>query len=243
MWTVIGILTAIGLACAVLIWFTNKTLPKEPESLAKAQEVSEHLPGMNCGACGFPGCFAYAQALSKDKKVFFSNTCATVLQDSEMLSGIEKSLDLVIDKDAINKKAIVCCSGYCEKIGTYVGVGTCKSASKILRGFKRCPFGCLGLGDCTQVCPQNAITIDVERKIAVIDPDKCNGCGLCVKECPRNIIKLVPADSKVVFKCSYDTIRDIPGREKCESGCIHCKKCFKACEHDAIIWNKDKQIP
>jgi electron transport complex protein RnfB len=160
-----------------------------------------------------------------------------------MLGGIEKSLDLVVDKNAMNKKAVVCCSGDCEKIGTYVGVGTCKSASKILKGFKKCPFGCLGLGDCTHVCPQNAISIDVDRKIAVIDPDKCTGCGLCVKECPRNIIKLIPADSKVVFRCSYDSVRDIPGREKCESGCIHCRKCFKACENDAIIWNKEKQIP
>lgn len=243
MWTIIGILTAVGVICGVLIWITNKTLPKEPASLAKAQEVSEHLPGMNCGACGYPGCFAYAQALSKDKKVFFSNICATVLQDNEMLKGIEDSLDLVVDKNAMNKKAVVCCSGDCEKIGTYVGVGTCKSASKLLKGFKKCPFGCLGLGDCTLVCPQNAITIDVDKKIAVIDPDKCNGCGLCVKECPRNIIKLIPADSKVVFRCSYDSIRDIPGREKCESGCIHCRKCFKACEYDAIIWNKEKQIP
>ena len=243
MWIIIGILTAVGVVCGVLIWITNKALPKEPASLAKAQEVSEHLPGMNCGACGYPGCFAYAQALSKDKKVFFSNICATVLQDNEMLEGIENSLDLVVDKNAMNKKAVVCCSGDCEKIGTYVGVGTCQSASKLLKGFKKCPFGCLGLGDCTLVCPQNAITIDVDKKIAVIDPDKCNGCGLCVKECPRNIIKLIPADSKVVFRCSYDSIRDIPGREKCESGCIHCRKCFKACEYDAIIWNKEKQIP
>ena len=70
-YAIIGILTAIGIACGVLIYVANRVLPSEPESLKKAEEVSENLPGMNCGACGYPGCFAYAQALSEDKDVFF----------------------------------------------------------------------------------------------------------------------------------------------------------------------------
>jgi len=243
MWIPILILTAIGLVCGVLIWVTNRTLPPEPASLQKAEEVSEKLPGMNCGACGFPGCFAYAQALAKDKNVFFSNTCTTVLQNQDMLGNLEKSLSLKIDKDAMNKKAVVCCMGNCENIGTYLGVGSCKSANKILRGFKRCPYGCLGLGDCIKICPQNAISIDIDKKIAVIDPNRCTGCGLCVKECLRKIIKLVPADGKVVFLCSYEGLRNIPGREKCDFGCIRCRKCVKACENNAITWNEEKSIP
>ncbi|MCL5069737.1 MAG: 4Fe-4S binding protein [Actinobacteria bacterium] len=243
MWIPILILTAIGLLCGVLIWVTNRTLPPEPQSLKKAEEVSEKLPGMNCGACGFPGCFAYAQALAKDKNVFFSNTCTTVLQDQYMLGNLERSLNLKIDKDAMNKKAVVCCTGNCENIGTYLGVGSCKSANKILRGFKRCPYGCLGLGDCIEICPQNAISIDIDKKIAFIDPNKCIGCGLCVKECPRKIIRLVPADGKVVFLCSYEGLKNIPGREKCDFGCIRCRKCVKACENNSITWNEEKSIP
>ncbi len=243
MWTIILILTGIGIACGVLIWVTNKVLPKEPESLKTAEEVSEKLPGMNCGACGYPGCFAYAQAIAKDKNVFLTNTCTTVLQDSKILSELEQNLGLNIDKSSMDKKAIVCCGSDSEAISDYFGVKTCKASSKILMGFKKCPYGCLSFGDCVPVCPQDAIKIDEKRKIAVIDPNKCNGCGLCVKECPRNIIKLVPSNSKIVFLCSYDNLRDIPGREKCDFGCTHCRKCFKACEHEAIIWNKDKQIP
>jgi electron transport complex protein RnfB len=243
MWIPIAILTAIGIACGILIWVTNRTLPPEPESLKKAEEVSENLPGMNCGACGFPGCFAYAQALSKDKNVFFSNTCSSVLQDQKMLGSLEKSLDLKIDKSALDKKAVVGCNGNSKTIGVYLGIGSCKSADKILKGFKTCPYGCLGSGDCIKVCPENAIRIDIDKKIAVIDPEKCTGCGLCIKECPRKIIKLVPTDAKLVFLCSYESVKDIPGREKCDFGCIRCRKCVKACENNAISWNKEKLIP
>ena len=243
MWIPIAILTAIGVICGVLIWVTNRTLPPEPASLQKAEEVSGNLPGINCGACGFPGCFAYAQALSKDKNVFFSSTCSTVLQDQNMLGNLEKSLGLKIDKSAMDKKAVIGCSGNSETIGVYLGIGSCKSANKILKGFKTCPYGCLGSGDCIKVCPQNAITIDIDKKIAVVDPEKCNGCGLCVKECPRKIIKLVPADTKLVFLCSYESTKDIPGREKCDFGCTRCRKCVKACENNAISWNKEKLIP
>ena len=243
MWIPIAILTAIGILAGILIWITNRTLPPEPESLKKAEEVSENLPGMNCGACGFPGCFAYAQALSKDKNVFFSNTCSSLIQDQDMMDKIGKSLDLEIDKSAMDKKAVIGCSGNSKTIGTYFGIGSCKSANKILKGFKTCPYGCLGSGDCIKVCPQNAITINIDKKIAVVDPEKCIGCGLCVKECPRKLIKLVPAKAKLVFLCSYESTRDIPGREKCDFGCIRCRKCVKACENDAISWNKEKSIP
>jgi Na+-translocating ferredoxin:NAD+ oxidoreductase RNF subunit RnfB len=243
MWIPIIILTAIGIISGVLIWVTNRVLPPEPESLKKAEEISGELPGMNCGACGYPGCFAYGQALAKDKNVFFSNTCTTLLQDRKMLTSLEKTLNLKIDRNAMNKKAVVACNGNSETIGTYLGLGSCKSANKILKGFKTCPYGCLGLGDCIKVCPQNAITIDIDKNVAVIDPQKCNGCGLCVKECPKKIIKLVPASAKIVFLCSYESIKDIPGREKCDFGCIRCRKCVKACESGAITWNKEKSIP
>jgi Na+-translocating ferredoxin:NAD+ oxidoreductase subunit B len=242
LWTIL-ILTAVGLICAVLITLTYRFLPKEPQSLKKAEAINENLPGMNCGACGYPGCFAYAQALSNDKKVFFSNTCATVLQDERMLSGLENALDIKVDKTALNKKAVVACSGNCGNVGSYTGVESCKTASKLLSGFKRCPYSCLGLGDCIKVCPSNAIRINIRTKVAVVDPDRCTGCGLCVAECPRNIISLVPADTKVVFLCSYKDIRDIPGREKCESGCIGCRKCYKACPNEAIIWNRETAMP
>lgn len=240
---IILILSSIGIICGILIFLANRFLPKEAETLRKAEEIAEHLPGMNCGACGFPGCFAYAQELAKDKNKFFTSTCATVLQEPDMLKGLENVLDIEVDPSKINKKAVAHCYGNSGVIGDYSGIKTCRAATNLLGGYKRCPYGCLGLGDCVAVCPNDAISIDEKRKVAVINPDKCTGCGLCVAKCPKGIIHLVPANANIVYSCSYRSLRNIPGREKCDEGCLHCRKCFKACENGAIIWNEEKAVP
>ncbi|HEY94859.1 MAG TPA: 4Fe-4S binding protein [Dehalococcoidia bacterium] len=38
-------------------------------------------------------------------------------------------------------------------------------------------------------------------------------------------------------------MRDLPGRKKCDSGCIHCRKCLNACEYNAITFNTGRGIP
>jgi len=143
----------------------------------------------------------------------------------------------------MSKKALIHCNGNSEVIYDYSGVGTCKAAAQLLRGYKKCPYACLGLGDCVEVCPQRAISIKPENSVAVVDTEKCTGCGLCLAECPQNLIELVPAGTKIAFLCNYAPLRDIPGREKCDAGCIHCRKCFKSCEDEAIAWNKERAIP
>jgi heterodisulfide reductase subunit A len=41
---------------------------------------------------------------------------------------------------------------------------------------------------CISVCPYDAITEDIEKKVAVIESSKCKGCGLCVSICPSSAI-------------------------------------------------------
>lgn len=45
---------------------------------------------------------------------------------------------------------------------------------------------CVACGACTDVCPQDAITIE---DTAIIDADKCVECGACVDECPAGAIQ------------------------------------------------------
>ncbi len=47
---------------------------------------------------------------------------------------------------------------------------------------------CVGCGRCIAVCPQEALTLDEERKVAVLEEAFCKGCGMCVASCPSQAI-------------------------------------------------------
>jgi len=240
---IILILTAIGMLSSAIIYLAYVKIPHKVKGIDRIEEISGALPGVNCGACGFAGCFGYAQELSKDAKMITEKPCPVALQSSETISNLEKVLDIKLDASALHKKALLHCGGNSEIIYNYSGVESCKAAAQLWGGYKKCPYACLGFGDCLKACPYDAISIDKEKGIATVDIDKCTGCGLCVGECPHNLIELVPAGTKVSFRCNYEPLRDIPGREKCQYGCTHCRKCFNACEYDVITWNKEKAIP
>ena len=240
---IILILTAIGLVCGAIIYLAYVRIPHKVKGIEKIEEISNALPGMNCGACGYAGCFAYAQELAKNSNLITETPCAVALQDPEAISRLEKALNISLDTSALSKKALIHCGGNSEIIYNYSGIKSCKAAAQLWGGYRKCPYACLGFGDCIAACPQGGISIDKERGIAVIDSDECIGCGICVAECPQKLIELVPAETKIAFHCSYEPLRDIPGREKCNSGCIHCRKCFKSCKEEAIIWNKERAIP
>ncbi|MBN2239936.1 MAG: 4Fe-4S binding protein [Dehalococcoidales bacterium] len=237
------ILVAIGLGLGILIYVVNIVIPQKVKGLERTEEIAEILPGANCGACGNPSCFAYAKALSDDSSYLTKNPCGQVVQDEEALKRLEEMLGITIDAAEMSKEAFVHCNGNSEVVYDYSGVQSCKGAAQLLKGYKKCPYACLGLGDCVAVCPEGAISIDPAKKVAIVDPDKCVGCGLCKTECPQNVIELVPGRTKVTLLCNYQTLRDTPGREKCDAGCIHCRKCLKACEFEAITFDTQRGIP
>lgn len=50
---------------------------------------------------------------------------------------------------------------------------------------------CKACGKCAEVCPYNAITVDVKRKKpAVVNTAACAGCGTCAAECPFGAITM-----------------------------------------------------
>jgi len=50
---------------------------------------------------------------------------------------------------------------------------------------------CKSCGKCAEVCPYNAITVDVKKKIpAVVNTASCAGCGTCAAECPFGAITM-----------------------------------------------------
>ncbi len=50
---------------------------------------------------------------------------------------------------------------------------------------------CKSCGKCAEVCPYNAITVDVKKKTpAVVNTAACAGCGTCAAECPFGAISM-----------------------------------------------------
>ncbi len=222
------VVAAIGLICAVMLVLASKFFAvKEDERYKKIREC---LPGANCGACGYAGCDGYAKALSDGKEVK-TNLCipgadAAAKQIADTL-GVEF-------EDVIEKVAVIHCYGDCNHTSNkmdYVGIHSCEAAKMLYGGNGKCIYGCIGLGDCVKVCPNNAICI--QNGIAHIDTRRCVGCGLCVKTCPHGLISVMPDVERVLVTCNNKE-KGAAVRLKCSNGCIGCKKCEKNCPAGAI---------
>ena len=225
--TALLVVTVIGIIAGALLALASHFFKVEENEKVKA--VRECLPGANCGACGFAGCDAYAEAVAEGKAK--ANLCIPGGPDvagqlSEVL-GVEISV-------AEPKVAYVNCSGDCSAVAQntiYDGYQSCKAAAMAYGGPFSCKFGCIGLGDCVAECPVGAIS--VVDTLARIDPRICIACGKCVKTCPKGVISLVGEDVVVAVACSNKE-KGAVARKNCMNACLGCKKCEKTCQYDAI---------
>jgi len=216
---VLGVLFGIGLYLASRVFHV--------EVDPRVEKIEEVLPGANCGACGFPGCAALAEAIAEGRAPI--NACPV----GAMAVALRVGEIMGVKVEAAEKKvAVVKCQG--REVGDryrYSGPGSCRAAHLLLGGPKECPYGCLGLGDCVRACPFGAITL--KDGLPVVDEEKCTGCGLCAKACPRGIIEILPVSKYVHVLCS-STDSGALVRKYCQVGCIGCKRCEKTCPHGAI---------
>lgn len=222
------ILLAIAAVCAVLLTVADHFFGIEVNPVES--EIRECLPGANCGACGYNGCDSYAKALAEGKT---DKTNLCVPGGDSAAKGIAAALGVEAE-DVVEKVAYVACNGTCDvsrRKYDYQGKKSCRTANMAYSGDKVCTFACLGYGDCVEVCPQLAITVD--NGVAKIDPRKCIGCGICVRTCPNGIIHLINDTSRVVVECSSHA-KGADTRKACTNGCIGCGKCEKNCPEDAI---------
>ena len=223
------VLLGCGLIAAVLLALAQSFFGVKEDS--RAIELRDALPGVNCGACGFSGCDAYAKALSSGM-TSKTNLCTP---GSEGVAAQIAAIMGTSAEDVVERVAYIACNGSClpeEKKYDYDGPKTCKAANLGYSGDNFCTFACLGYGDCVKVCPRDAICIG-EKGIAYIDPRKCIGCGMCEKECPNNIIHLVDDTARVVVTCN-NHYKGAAVRLYCKNGCIACGKCEKTCPEGAI---------
>jgi Na+-translocating ferredoxin:NAD+ oxidoreductase RNF subunit RnfB len=213
------ILGTLGIIFGAVLAYASKIFAVKVDP--RTEKIAEILPGANCGACGAPGCFGYAQAIVSGK--FDINLCTP--GGKETSTKIAKIMGTEA-KEMVKMKAVVQCKGgknEAKQIFSYIGIENCTAAELLAGGGKACVYGCLGLGSCVDVCPFNAMYMN-ENNLPVVIDELCTGCGLCVKACPRNIMKLIPVTQKIYLACmSKDKGKDV--KDVCSVGCTGCSLC------------------
>ena len=217
----IAILGGLGAVFAVGLAYASKKFAVEIDPRVEA--VEEALAGINCGACGFPGCRGYAEAVAAGEVEI--NLCAPGGADT--IAEVASIMGLEV-ADLVLKVAVVQCRGGKEQAQTkfvYSGIEDCRSAQMVGGGFKSCAYGCLGLGSCAAACPFDAIVMN-SNGLPAVDEEKCTACGICVNACPRGIMALAPGAQEVYLGCiNKDRGRGV--KELCQVGCIACRLCVK----------------
>ncbi len=221
------IVGGVGLICGVALALAARFLAVYEDP--RIGQITEILPGANCGGCAFAGCADYAKAIVMNDAAI--NLCTPGGQ--EVLDKLCAFLGKTAEA-AEKKVAIVLCGGDADKAPrrfAYNGVADCAAAQAVHGGDKTCTYGCLGYGSCARVCPVGAI--EIANGLAKVHKDLCIGCGACVKTCPRALIQMIPVSRAIHVLCSSRDKGPIT-KKACSVGCIGCTRCTKLVDDEQI---------
>ena len=215
------ILGGTGLLFAVFIALANKKLWVWEDP--RIEVVAAMLPQANCGACGLPGCHAFAEQVVEGKvqpsKCTVSNA-DRVLEIAAFL-GVDAG-------DATKRVARLMCAGGTDvaiQRAEYRGLPTCAAAAAVAGGGKGCAWGCLGLADCAHACTFDAISMSATG-LPVVDVDKCTACGDCVGVCPKSLFVVQPIDHHLLVQCR-NLVSGDDALAVCQVACTACGKCVQ----------------
>lgn len=227
--TIVGIMAGVGLFFGLVLAIANKKFAVEMNPLIHI--VEDALPKGQCGACGYAGCMAYAEAVVLDKDVA-PNLCIpgkkAVADEVARLTG--KAAAEIEPRFAFVKCAEPMTTA--KKKYEYVGVHDCQAAFLLMNGPKVCEYGCIGLGNCVRACVFDAIELN-DQGLPVVNKEKCTGCGQCATACPKNVIAMVNPEAPVAVYCN-NLDKGAGIRKVCKIACIGCGICGKQCPYDAI---------
>lgn len=216
-----GVMLALGLLLSGLLALANRKLYVYEDPRIDA--VEELLPSANCGACGFAGCRAFAEALVAGN----AQPARCTVSTPDGVSAIASFLGVEAG-EGVKRVARLACTGgddIARRFAHYEGRESCRAAALVAGGGKACTYGCLGYGDCARACPFDAIRLN-ENHLPVVDEAKCTACGNCVAECPKHLYSIHPLDHRLFVACSTQ-MRGKDAKEACKAACIGCGMCAR----------------
>jgi Na+-translocating ferredoxin:NAD+ oxidoreductase subunit B len=217
----VAILGGVGLTFGVLIAVAHRRLWVWEDP--RIDDVVDLLPGANCGACGYAGCRAFAEATVNGAV----EPAKCTVMGADMREDVAAYLG-VNAGDAVKQVARLLCAGGVDvspQKADYRGVSSCAAAVAVGGGGKACAWGCVGHGDCAVACTFDAIIMN-DRGLPAVDPDKCTACGDCVDACPLDLFTILPADHHLMVQCR-NLIDGDHATSVCAVACTACGKCVQ----------------
>ena len=217
--TAVGAIGGLTFLLATALILANRKLYVEED--LRIDVVEEMLPHTNCGACGYPGCRPFAEALVGG--VVTPGKCS--VGNAEGREAIADYLGIAVGEQTRIVARLACAGGsnVARNRAHYEGAASCLAATQVAGGGKGCAWGCLGYGDCERVCDFDAIRIN-SHGLPVVDSTLCTGCGDCVDICPKDLFSLHPEDHRLWVACKNLEQGDAV-LAACEVACTACERC------------------
>lgn len=233
---VYSLLTLGGVAggFAMILYLVAKRFHVEEDP--RVAEVEGMLPGINCGACGFPGCSGLAEALvaAAEKKDISELYCPPGGADT--MGTIAQYFGLAAPTAAATVAVLRCNGSYAHspRKTTYDGPASCAVAHNLGTAGSACTYSCLSEGDCVAACDFEALYMDPYTGLPVVVDQNCTSCGACVKACPRKLFEIRKLGKgkkpRRVWIACRNLDRGAVARKNCSVACIGCGKCVRICD-------------
>ncbi|OQY11143.1 MAG: hypothetical protein B6I31_05470 [Desulfobacteraceae bacterium 4572_19] len=171
----------------VASYFNAREIVKSKKLISLADcvcRVQQKLIGKGCDK-PMEACFAFGS----HAKYYIENNMGREISQEEALAILDECEKAgLVNQPAsmINPGGMCnCCSDCCGVLKAVSKLP--KPAEHVMNDYrvKVDVENCIGCGICIDRCQMDAVTVDDEQSLAVINKDRCIGCGLCVTTCPE----------------------------------------------------------
>ena len=215
----VAFMSVLGVFLASVLVIANRWLFVYEDP--RIDDVEDLLPKANCGACGTPGCRPFAEMLVKGE--VDPGLCTVNSKNTNKL--IADFLGVAVGTHEKRVARLACAGGshVAHIRASYAGLDSCRGAALVSGGGKGCSWGCLGMGDCADVCGFDAIHLD-QHGLPRVDAERCTACGDCVDVCPKDLFEIHPVSHRLWVACRNREF-GTEAETQCDVICTACERC------------------